>query len=216
MFELVSQYGLFLVFLVIFCESMGLPLPGETTLIIAAVLIGHGTAPLTPEVQIRALITLIACGAGAAILGDATGYWLGRHLGLAIALRHGARIGLTETRLKLGRYLFWRFGGLIVFFGRFIALLRIFAGPLAGLNAMPFAKFLFYNASGCIIWATIISTGGHLLGRAIEDYVVPASLGLLAFIILGTVVSGRFVAYHEKELTAKAELAFPGPLEADV
>lgn len=212
-FDLVSHYGLYLVFLIIFLESMGLPLPGETTLIIAAVLIGHGTAPLPQEVQYRALIALILCGASAAILGDATGYWLGRHLGLGIAIHHGWRIGLTEARLKLGRYLFWRFGGPIVFFGRFIALLRIFAGPLAGLNAMPFMKFLAYNASGCIIWASLVSIGGHLLGRSIEDYLLPASFGLLTFILLGSVVSGWFVAHHEKVLSAKAELQFPGSLQ---
>src|SRR5882757_7272286 len=109
-------------------ESAGVPLPGETVLIGAALLAATG--------QIKIVIVVLAAAAGA-IVGDGMGYMVGRRLGLPFLRRCGRYIRLDEDRLLIGRYLFLQYGNAVVFFGRFIALLRLFAALLAGANSMP-------------------------------------------------------------------------------
>jgi membrane protein DedA with SNARE-associated domain len=112
------------VFFVVMAESMGVPMPGETTLVAAGLYAGS-TDRIDPYL-------LVAVAAAGAVVGDNIGYVIGRTLGLRLLLRYGSHVNLTEARLKLGHYLFLRHGGKIIFFGRFIALLRTFAPVLAG------------------------------------------------------------------------------------
>ena len=120
--RLLATYGYLIVGGVVAVESMGLPLPGEAVLIAAAVYAGE-----THHLNIW--LVIIAAAAGA-ILGDNLGFWIGREVGYRLLLRYGPYVGLTEGRIKLGQYLFNQHGGKIVFFGRFVAVLRVLAALL--------------------------------------------------------------------------------------
>jgi membrane protein DedA with SNARE-associated domain len=152
--HLLHEYGYLTIFLGIMLEAVGLPLPGESLMIAAAIYAATGH-----ELNIFILVFAAAVGA---IAGEQIGYGIGRWVGLPALKRWGGRVGLTEERFELGRYLFQRYGGRIVFFGRFVALLRTFAALLAGANQMPRRTFLLWaawpgrvsTASGPICWAT--------------------------------------------------------------
>jgi membrane protein DedA with SNARE-associated domain len=145
--QLVSVHGYWVVALIVGLESVGLPLPGETILVLAAIY-----AASEPSFNIWVLIVVAAFGA---IIGDNVGYWLGSRYGYALLLRYGERIGMFEARIKLGQYLYLKHGAKVVFLGRFVALLRILAAFLAGLNRMPWRAFLTANATGGVIWAAV-------------------------------------------------------------
>jgi len=203
--DFVASYGYFAVFAIVAAESAGVPLPGETTLVSAAVFAGQGTLDVK---------WVIACAALGAILGDNAGYWVGREYGFPIVLKYGRYLHLDEPRLKLGQYLFQRHGGKIVFFGRFVALLRAFAAVLAGINHLEWPRFFTFNALGGVVWASLFGLGGFFLGRAFEHYARPVGLAALIAAIIGAIAAQRFIAHHEKALIAEAEAALPGPLMA--
>ena len=118
---------------------------------------------------------MIGAAAAGAIIGDNCGYWIGREFGFPLLYRYGHYIRLDERRLKLGQYLFLKHGGKIVFFGRFVAVLRAFAAFLAGVNRYNWEEFFLFNAAGGIVWATIFGLGGFWLGRAFEHYARPVA-----------------------------------------
>src|SRR6266702_3123079 len=138
--QLVSAHGYWAVALIVGLESMGLPLPGETILVLAAIY-----AATEPSFNVWGVIAVAAFGA---IVGDNAGYWLGLRYGYALLLRYGEHIGMFEARIKLGQYLYLKHGAKVVFLGRFVALLRILAAFLSGVNRMPWRAFLIANASG--------------------------------------------------------------------
>jgi membrane protein DedA with SNARE-associated domain len=203
--DLITLYGYWAIFGIVLLESAGVPLPGETVLISAAVYAGT-----TGQMDIGLVIAAAAAGA---MLGDNLGFWVGREFGFPLLLRHGPKLGLTERRLKIAQYLFLRHGAKIVFFGRFTALLRTFAALLAGANAYPPGRFLLFNAAGGIAWASIMGGGGYLVGRSMEHAVGPFGLAMLGLVALITVAGWRFVRRHEQRLGEEAERALPGPLE---
>jgi membrane protein DedA with SNARE-associated domain len=200
----VSKYGYWALVLIIGGESMGLPLPGETMLVTAAIIAGS-----THELNI---VWVIAAAVAGGIMGDNLGYLLGRAFGHPLLLRYGRHLGLTDARIKLGQFLFDRHGGSVVFFGRFIAVLRAAAAVLAGVNYMPWHRFVVFNAAGAVAWATLYGMGAYLFGRQIERFTTPVALAAILIVVGGAVVVMRFVARHEAALTAAAEQAFPGPL----
>ena len=155
--RLLAAYGYWVVGGVVALESMGLPVPGETVLIAAAVYAGE-----THHLNISLVIAVAAVGA---ILGDNLGFWIGRELGYRLLLRYGPYVGLTEARIKLGQYLFNRHGGKIVFFGRFVAVLRVLAALLAGVNQMSWSRFLLFNATGGVVWASLFGLAAYYLGQ---------------------------------------------------
>jgi membrane protein DedA with SNARE-associated domain len=158
--HLIAHYGYAAIFLVVMLESTGIPMPGETILITAAALAGTKHA-----LDIR---WVIAAAAGGAIVGDNIGFWVGREFGEPLLEKRGDLVGLDARKRMLGRYLFARYGGSIVFFGRFVALLRAFAALLAGANNLAPWRFFVFNALGGIVWATIFGLGGYLLGASIS------------------------------------------------
>ena len=202
--SLVAVHGYWAVALIIGLESMGIPAPGETVLVAAAIWAGARR-----DLDITGVIAAASAGA---ILGDSAGYWIGRTLGFRLLAHHGRRIGLTAERLKLGQYLFLRYGGRIVFFGRFVALLRTLAALLAGANQMSWPRFLLFNVTGGIVWATVFGLGGYLFGQTIRDVGGAISLALLAGGAVAAVAGFLFVRRHERQLSAAAERALPGPL----
>jgi membrane protein YqaA with SNARE-associated domain len=116
------------------------PCPAETILVLAAIY-----AATEPSFNVWVVMAVAALGA---IVGDNAGYWLGLRYGYALLLRYGDRIGMFEARIKLGQYLYLKHGAKVVFLCRFVALLRILAAFLAGVNRMPWRAFLIANASG--------------------------------------------------------------------
>jgi membrane protein DedA with SNARE-associated domain len=111
----------------------------------------------------------------------------------------------------LGQYLFQRHGGKIVFFGRFVALLRTLAAVLAGANRMHWPRFLLMNALGGICWASLFGGGAYLLGEEINRVAGPVRLLLLVGAIAAAAAAIVFFRRHEQELEARAEAAIPGP-----
>jgi membrane protein DedA with SNARE-associated domain len=200
----VVQHGYLAVFCIVAMESAGIPLPGETALVLAAMFAGA-----TGLLDIKIVIALAAAGA---ILGDNVGFWAGRRFGLPLLLRHGAKLGLTDDRIKLGQYLFDNHGAKIVFFGRFIALLRIFAAFLAGANRYRWGQFLFYNATGGVIWAIVFGLGGYAFGDAFERVAGPLGKITLGLAILGIICGWWIIHTQEKKLIARAVAANPAPL----
>ena len=198
-----ATYGYFAVLAVVGMESLGVPIPGETALVAGAILAGEG------KLNIYGVIAAAAAGA---VIGGACGYWIGREFGFPIAYRYGRYVSLNEKRLKLGQYLFLKHGGKIVFFGRFVALLRTFAAFLAGVNRYSWERFFAFNAAGAILWAALFGAGGYLLGRAFEHYARPVGIAALIAAVVGGVFAARFIRYHERALEEEAEKAFPGPL----
>lgn len=203
--HLLATYGYWIVLLFVAIESIGIPFPGETMLLAAAIYAGtshHLQIPL-----------VIAAAAAGAILGDNIGFWVGREGGYRLLRRFGHYIRLDERKLKLGQYLFMRHGGKVVFFGRFVAVLRAWAAFLAGTNRMPWSRFLFFNAAGGILWATIFGLGGYILGDNVHRFAGPFGIvaAVLAAIII--VVSLIFLRRNQQRLETEAERALPGSLD---
>ncbi|WP_036294387.1 DedA family protein [Methylosinus sp. PW1] len=198
--SILTTYGYWAIFFIVALESAGIPLPGETTLVGAAIYAGH-----SGNMDIRFVILAAAAGA---IFGDNIGFWIGREFGVKLLMRYGAHIGVGPPQLRLGQYLFMRWGGSIVFFGRFIALLRILAAVLAGANRFDPVKFLFYNAAGGICWALVFGLGGYVFGAAIHRIAGPIGWLGLAGAILGAFLLWRYWKIHEERLTKEAEAHF--------
>lgn len=197
--HIVTQYGYAAVFVIVMLESAGVPMPGETILVSAAAFAGH-----RHELDIG---YIIAAAAGGAILGDNVGFWVGREFGTTLLTRWGDRIGLDARKRKLGQYLFSRHGGKIVFFGRFVALLRAFAALLAGVNRLPPGRFFLFNAAGGIVWATLFGTGGYLLGESIRRIAGPFGWAALIVAAICAVVLWRYYKKHELRFITEAEAA---------
>jgi membrane protein DedA with SNARE-associated domain len=204
--QLVSVHGYWMVGLIVGLESVGLPLPGETILVLAAIY-----AATEPSFNIWVVIAIAAFGA---IIGDNIGYWLGSRFGYALLLRYGARIGMFEARIKLGQYLFLRHGAKVVFLGRFVALLRILAAFLAGLNRMAWRSFLIANATGGVIWAAVFGGGGYIFGKVLLQVHHALAPIVFALALAGFFGCGYLIRRYEDRLTALAERALPGPLVA--
>ena len=197
--ELIQSYGLWVVFAVVMFESIGVPMPGETVLLTAALYAGS-----THRLDI---FSVLSVAAAAAIIGDNIGYLIGRSIGLPLIVRYGKYVRLDEGRLKIGQYLFLRHGGKIVFFGRFVALLRTFAALLAGANRMPWPRFLLMNALGGLVWATLFGGAAYLFGEKIKLVAGPAGLLILACAIVLVAAGIAFLRRHERELEAQARAA---------
>jgi membrane protein DedA with SNARE-associated domain len=178
-------------------ESAGIPMPGETILVSAAVYAGT-----RHELDIRYVIAAAAAGA---IVGDNIGFWVGRELGEPVLDKWGHLIGLDARKRALGRFLFARYGGSIVFFGRFIALLRAFAALLAGANGLAPLRFFIFNAAGAIAWSTTFGMGGYLIGEGVRRVAGPFGWALLAVVVTIGFVLWRFYKKHEEVILAKAE-----------
>ncbi len=195
--DLLSAHGYWLVAAVITLESMGIPLPGETTLVTAAVYAGT-----THHLKIGFVIAAAAIGA---IVGDNAGFWVGRRFGVGLLHRYGHLVRLDRKRISLGQHLFERHGGKVVFFGRFVAVLRTLAALLAGVNGMEVRRFLIFNATGGIVWATVYGVAAYVFGEQVERLHGPlATVGLAVAVI--AVVLGLWIARrHEKVLAAHAD-----------
>jgi membrane protein DedA with SNARE-associated domain len=205
--ELVATHGFLIVPVLVGIESMGIPAPGETALVTAAIFAGT-----THRLNIALVIALAAAGA---IVGDNIGYALGRRYGYGLMMRYRYFLHLDAGRIKLGQYLFARHGGKVVFFGRFVALLRALAAVLAGVNGMHWRRFLFFNAAGGIIWALAYGSAGYVFGRTLEEVRGRTASITIALAVLAFAAGLWWVRRHEAALVIEAERANPGPLSLE-
>lgn len=203
--QVLHGYGYWAVFGIVGLESMGVPLPGETTLIAAAVYAG-ATHQLAIELVVLAAI-------GGAVIGDNLGYVIGHWGGYRLLRRYGRYIRLDEGRIKLGRYIFLKHGGKVVFFGRFVSVLRTYAAFLAGTTRMPWPRFFVFNASGGTVWALIWGLGAYFLGQQLTKLNGPLTIALGVIAVIAIVGFLVFLNRNERRLQQDAERAFPGPLE---
>jgi len=202
--SLVATYGYLTVAVGVGLESMGLPIPGETILVVASVY-------AATHAGLNIWLIVVAASAGA-IIGDNCGYWLGSRFGYPLLLRFGPQVGLSEGRIKVGQYLFLRHGSKVVFLGRFVGLLRILAAFLAGVNRMEWRKFLLANALGGVTWAAVFAFGGYTLGTIafrLQGVLGPILLVAAAIAFFGC---GFLIQRYEDRLQEEAERTFPGPL----
>ncbi len=203
--HLIHDYGLAVVAGVIGLESAGIPVPGESVLIAASIIAGsHHTLNI---------ISVVVTAAAAAIVGQMLGYVIGREYGYWLLLRYGPYVRITETRIKLGEYLFLRHGGKIIFIARFVPMLRALAGILAGANRMPWRQFMVANVTGAIIWAAFFGFAAYMLGHQLEKVAGPMVVVIGVAAVVFIVVAATFVGRHEAQLAAEAERALPGPLK---
>ncbi len=203
--HLVETYGYAAVFVLVFVESLAVPLPGETTLVLAATYAGVHPHKLT-------IGLIFAVGAAAAILGDTAGYWIGDKGGYRLLYRYGRYVRLDEPKIKVAHYLFERRGGAVVFFGRFVSILRTYAAFLAGTSRMQYRHFLFFNAAGGILWAGLYSFLGYYAGSFLSTVSTAFEIGFASFAAIVVVVGLLFLRRHFSTLVARAEAAYPGPL----
>jgi membrane protein DedA with SNARE-associated domain len=203
-----ASYGYVVVFLLVMLESIGLPVPGETALIGAALYAGS-----THKLEIWAIV---AVAAAAAIIGDNIGFAIGRYGGAKLLLRYGHKIHLHEGRLKIGIWLFRRHGGKVVFWGRFVSILRTCAAFLAGANHMEWRRFLVFNAAGGIVWATLYGVVYYVFGATLNKLstTIDVTLG-----VAGGVVLVAFVIWtrrKESELQKRAEREIEGSVAEEL
>jgi len=152
-----ATYGLAILFAAVALESVGVPVPGESSLIAAGVLASRGELHMS---------TVVAVAATAAIVGDNVGYVLGRWGGRRLLDRWGPLRRFGDRVLPKTERFFARYGGAAVFLGRFITGIRVAAAWMAGVSCMQWWRFLLWNALGAIVWATVVALAGDALGQA--------------------------------------------------
>ena len=203
-----ETYGYLVVFLLVMIESIGVPVPGETALIGAALYAGS-----THKLEIGWVIAVAIAGA---IIGDNIGFSIGRYGGAKLLLRHGHKIRLHEGRLKIGIWLFRRHGGKVVFWGRFVSVMRTYAAFLAGTNQMAWPRFLVFNAAGAIVWATAFGVAYYVFGSALQrlSTTIDVALG-----VAGVVAVVAFIVWSkrkEDELLERAEREVEGTVAEEL
>ncbi|HIK26923.1 MAG: DedA family protein [Oscillatoriaceae bacterium SKW80] len=156
--EIAHNYGYLAVFLGILLENLGLPLPGETITIAGGFMAGSG--------ELSYWIVL-GCALAGATIGGNFGYWIGRYGGWSLLVSIGRIFRTDEKKLIELKTRFSENAGKTVFVGRFIALLRVFASPLAGVAEMPYIKFMAYNLAGATVWATVMVSLSFFAGRLV-------------------------------------------------
>ena len=171
----VHHYGVAAVFVILAFESLGMPLPGESLLVVSAVLAGRG------EIS---FIGLFVAGCAGAVVGDNIGYIVGRMLGRRLLSRYGGKIGLSAERLDKIEAVFVHYGAATVAFAPFVNVLRQLNGVVAGILKMAWWKFLVFNALGSALWVGVWCVVGDYLGKHGNDVAVPMrDWGTLAAIV---------------------------------
>lgn len=200
------RWGYGVIFLAMLLENAGVPLPGETVTLLGGYAAGSG--------QLQGLGVMAAAASGA-ILGDNLGYWVGRRAGWGLILRVGGWLGQTPEQLELLRQRFLRHAGRSVLLGRFVAVLRVVAGPMAGAVGMPYGRFVLCNSLGALLWAGTMVSLAWLGGRWVPfermvSGVVQFGLGALLVVALLLVVPRLFSRLESVEGAAEAKAGHAG------
>jgi membrane protein DedA with SNARE-associated domain len=203
--HLIASYGVFLIAAAVAIECFAIPLvPGEAIMIAAAIYAGT-----THEIGI---FSVVIAGAIGGVLGNVAGYVLGRGYGYRLLIRYGSKIGMSESRIKIARYLFRQYGARVMIVARFITVLRSVAGILAGANHMPWPPFIMASLVGGIFWTMLYGFGAYYLGDRIHHLAGPAGAVVIVMVLAAIVYVARAIGRHEEHLRVEAEKAYPGPL----
>jgi membrane protein DedA with SNARE-associated domain len=186
--HLIDNYGYAMVVVLVLAEGVGLPLPGETALITAAAVAAQSHRLTIVGVMIAAFVGAAGGGVG--------GYWIGKSGGLPFLTKHGRFLGITQHRITKARKFFTEHGPKAVFFARFIAILRMFAGLLAGVTKMRFGIFLLWNALGALAWSILFGALGYVFGNNLPklEHLVGRT-SLIAFVV---VVLVAIIVWHHR------------------
>lgn len=194
--DLARIYGYWAISLGIMLENAGIPLPGETITLVGGFLAGTG------ELQYW---KVLASAAGGAVIGDNLGYWVGAWGGWPLLLRLGRVFRVSEARLMAVREQFAQNAARAVILGRFVALLRIFAGPLAGISEMPYPKFLVCNVLGAIAWASTMTSLAFFVGRIVPLSQLVTWTGEFALLLLALLAIWIGIALRQQAQTEPAQ-----------
>ncbi len=200
--QFIAAHGVLIVAIFVALETFGVPVPAEAALIAAGIF-----AATTHQLDVG---WLIAAAIPAAIVGNIVGFWIGRKFGYSLLRRYGGRIGMNDDRIKIGQWLFMRFGGRFVFTARFLPFLRNMAALLAGVNRMPLANFYIASTSAAMIWVTIYGVGGFVFGEAFAAAASPAAIALTVVAIAIVIALPMLILRWEKRLLERAERELPG------
>ena len=197
--EVIGRWGYVVIFAAMLLENAGLPLPGETVTLLGGYAAGSG--------QLN-ILGVMGAAAGGAVLGDNIGYWVGRRLGWGLILKVGRWLGQSPAQLEKLRDQFLRHAGKSVLLGRFVAVLRVVAGPMAGAVGMPYPKFLLSNLVGATLWATTMVSLAWLGGRWIPvermvKGVVEFGLGALVLVALIVLLPRLLSRLEQQELAGE-------------
>ncbi len=189
------HHGLIILFAVVAAESAGVPVPGETALVAAAVLSSQGYYPLAE---------VIAVAAAAAIVGDNAGYWIGRKGGRALLQRTPVIREYFERVLPPAERFFARHGAKTVFIARFVSVLRVTSAWVAGISHMRWWSFLIWNASGGIAWAALVSVIAYEFGRTVADAI--GRYGLFGAIVFVSAIVVAFALFKISRWRARSDI----------
>jgi membrane protein DedA with SNARE-associated domain len=196
MSRLLEAFGGWMVAAMITLESAGAPVPGETILVTSAIYAGTK--------QTISIFTVIVSAFVGAVLGNVIGYGIGRFLGYRLLVRYGSYIWLTRDRLKIGQYLFRRYGIVVLVISRFLPVLRSAAAPLAGANRMPFGNFLLGTGIGGAIWVTAIAVTAYMFGEEMKHLSTPIMIGVSCVAAAFVATAAILIARNEKSLEVAA------------
>ena len=193
--DLLNTWGYGVVFAAMVLESAGLPLPGETVTLLGGYAAGSGHLNLAG---------VIAAASSGAMVGDSIGYWVGRRAGWPLLLRVGRLLRQSPEQMETLRIQFRNHAGKSVLLGRFVAVLRVVAGPMAGAVGMPYARFLVFNCTGALLWATTMVSLAWLGGRWIPfqrmvEGVLEFGIGALVLVALIVAVP-KLLSWWESRL----------------
>jgi len=181
--DLIHEYGYWTVFVGILLENTGIPIPGETITIVGGFLAGNG------DLTYRGVLL---CAIAGAVMGDNFGYWLGVAGGWPLLTKVGKLFRIREDKLLEAKAKFSENAEKAVFLGRFVALLRIFAGPLAGIAGMPYPQFFLCNLAGAITWGTIMVSLAYFVGQMVpleRLIALITQFGVLALVVVVTAIA---------------------------
>jgi membrane protein DedA with SNARE-associated domain len=201
--HVLDAYGYAAIFVIIALENVGLPLPGETILITAAL--------YAAETHGLNVIAVVGTAVVAACAGGIAGFTIGQRGGLHVLRQYGSYIHVDEKDLRLGRYLFQRYGGRVVFFARFVAFLRALAGLLAGMNGMALKRFVLFTTLGAVAWASTFGFGAYALGRRIEALSTGASVVLVILTALAALAGFWALRRNRDRLQREADRPIERP-----
>ena len=184
------RYGYFVIFVPVFLETAGVPLPGETTLLLSGVAASRGAINVYEAIAVATV---------AATLGDNVGYAIGRFGGRKLVLRL-ASFGHLQSALASGEIFFEKHGGKTVFLARWLPGLRIFGAWIAGMVHMPWRRFALWNLAGAFAWSSSVIALGYFFGRSLG--LIEKALGVGGVIALCVVAIAGFVLYRRHERRA--------------
>lgn len=189
--EFARTYGYWAVLFGIMLENLGIPLPGESIVLVSGFLAGRGDLGFWQ---------VLACVILGGVVGNTFGYWVGVYGGWPLVLRVSRWFRIDEQKLLDIKQRFSLNAARAVFFGRFITLLRIFAGPLAGIVEMPFAQFMLYNVLGALLWSSVMVSGAYFAGQWVDLTQLIKWVSQFSVVVLGAIAAWFLVPIGVKAI----------------